>query len=62
MDELDALRRMRTALAEEEPPDALAARIDWRSVPVDGSVDGSAARGTRTLRRRLRLPDRKSVV
>ncbi|MEV5829297.1 CU044_5270 family protein [Spirillospora sp. NPDC052242] len=31
MDEIDALRGMRTALAEEESPEALAARIDWRS-------------------------------
>ncbi|MEV4805774.1 CU044_5270 family protein [Nonomuraea sp. NPDC049421] len=32
MDELDALRRMRTALAEEESPERLAVRADWRSV------------------------------
>ncbi|MET8865523.1 CU044_5270 family protein [Nonomuraea sp. NPDC004580] len=32
MDELDALRRMRTALAEEESPERLALRADWRSV------------------------------
>ncbi|WP_026405101.1 CU044_5270 family protein [Actinomadura rifamycini] len=31
MDEIDALRGMRTALAEEESPEALAARIDWRT-------------------------------
>lgn len=54
MDELDALRHMRTALAEEEPPDALAARIDWHP----DVTDGSQARATRSrpLRRRLRLP------
>lgn len=33
MDEIDALRGMRTALAEEEHPDALAARIHWRREP-----------------------------
>ncbi|MFF4238478.1 CU044_5270 family protein [Actinomadura geliboluensis] len=31
MDELDALRGMRTALAEEESPERLALRTDWRS-------------------------------
>ncbi|MFD0899041.1 CU044_5270 family protein [Actinomadura sediminis] len=31
MDEIDALRGMRTTLAEEEPPEALATRIDWRN-------------------------------
>ncbi|GAA4589065.1 hypothetical protein GCM10023194_42330 [Planotetraspora phitsanulokensis] len=31
MDEIDALRRMRTALAHEESPDRLAPRTDWRS-------------------------------
>ncbi|GGT30575.1 CU044_5270 family protein [Nonomuraea spiralis] len=30
MDELDALRQMRTALAREESPDELALRTDWR--------------------------------
>ncbi|MFF5264455.1 CU044_5270 family protein [Actinomadura viridis] len=30
MDELDALRRMRTELTREEDPDTLAARIGWR--------------------------------
>ncbi|MBE1532672.1 CU044_5270 family protein [Actinomadura algeriensis] len=34
MDEIDALRGMRTALAEKEHPDALAARIDWRREPA----------------------------
>ncbi|NJP95186.1 hypothetical protein HCN51_38105 [Nonomuraea sp. FMUSA5-5] len=33
MDELDALRQMRTALAQEEGPDRLALRADWRSDP-----------------------------
>lgn len=33
MDELDALRQMRTALAREESPDRLALRTDWRSAP-----------------------------
>ncbi|MFV2172594.1 CU044_5270 family protein [Actinomadura sp. LOL_016] len=33
MDEIDALRGMRTAPAEEDRPDALAARIDWRREP-----------------------------
>ncbi|MFI6993925.1 CU044_5270 family protein [Nonomuraea wenchangensis] len=33
MDELDALRQMRTALAQEESPDRLALRADWRSDP-----------------------------
>ncbi|HEX2315309.1 MAG TPA: CU044_5270 family protein [Thermomonospora sp.] len=32
MDELDALRGMRTSLAEEESPDRLAGRLDWRTV------------------------------
>lgn len=31
MDELDALRRMRTALAEEEHPDRIALRTNWRA-------------------------------
>ncbi|MFD0731946.1 CU044_5270 family protein [Planotetraspora mira] len=31
MDELDALRQMRTALAREESPDRLALRTNWRS-------------------------------
>ncbi|MFC4112771.1 CU044_5270 family protein [Nonomuraea zeae] len=31
MDELDALRQMRTTLAREESPDRLALRADWRS-------------------------------
>ncbi|MFB4315050.1 CU044_5270 family protein [Actinomadura sp. 21ATH] len=31
MDELDALRGMRTALAEEEHPDRIALRTDWRA-------------------------------
>ncbi|SEG72611.1 hypothetical protein SAMN04489712_11019 [Thermomonospora echinospora] len=31
MDEIDALRGMRTALTREEAPDRLAQRIDWRS-------------------------------
>ncbi|GAA4105053.1 CU044_5270 family protein [Actinomadura miaoliensis] len=30
MDELDALRQMRTALAEEEPPERIALRTGWR--------------------------------
>ncbi|WP_345020275.1 CU044_5270 family protein [Actinomadura keratinilytica] len=30
MDELDALRRMRTSLAEEEPPERIALRTGWR--------------------------------
>jgi hypothetical protein len=33
MDELDALRGMRTALAEKESPERLALRTDWRSGP-----------------------------
>jgi hypothetical protein len=36
MDEIDALRQMRTGLAVEEPPERLAGRIDWR--------DGGGAR------------------
>jgi hypothetical protein len=31
MDEIDALRQVRTALAREEAPERLAERIDWRS-------------------------------
>ncbi|MFG3441209.1 CU044_5270 family protein [Nonomuraea sp. NPDC047897] len=34
MDELDALRRMRTTLAREESPDVLALRADWRAAPL----------------------------
>ncbi|MCO5996024.1 CU044_5270 family protein [Actinoallomurus rhizosphaericola] len=34
MDELDALRRMRTTLAREENPDRLALRTNWRSAPA----------------------------
>ncbi|MEV4001125.1 CU044_5270 family protein [Actinomadura sp. NPDC049753] len=45
MDEIDALRQMRTGLAVEEPPERLAQRIDWR--------DGGAARPR--PRRRLRI-------
>ncbi|QKG24828.1 CU044_5270 family protein [Actinomadura verrucosospora] len=52
MDELDALRGMRTALAEEEPPDALAARIQWRT----GTGSAAPESAPRPLRRRLRLP------
>jgi hypothetical protein len=33
MDELDALRQMRTTLAHEESPDRLALRANWRSDP-----------------------------
>jgi hypothetical protein len=33
MDELDALRHMRTSLAREESPERLALRTDWRSAP-----------------------------
>ncbi|WP_242886539.1 CU044_5270 family protein [Actinomadura litoris] len=33
MDELDALRGMRTALAQEEDADRLALRVDWRARP-----------------------------
>ncbi|GAA1726686.1 CU044_5270 family protein [Nonomuraea bangladeshensis] len=33
MDELDALRQMRTTLAQEEAPDQLALRANWRSDP-----------------------------
>ncbi|WP_329079825.1 CU044_5270 family protein [Streptosporangium sp. NBC_01469] len=33
MDELDALRQVRTTLAREENPDRLALRINWRSAP-----------------------------
>ncbi|HEU5029631.1 MAG TPA: CU044_5270 family protein [Spirillospora sp.] len=54
MDELDALRQMRTALAEEERPDALAARIGWRPDVTDGPRAGAVR--PRPLRRRLRLP------
>jgi hypothetical protein len=36
MDELDALRRMRTALAEQESPERLALRTDWRQRPLEG--------------------------
>jgi hypothetical protein len=52
MDELDALRGLRTALAEEESPDALAARIHWRT----DTRGGAAVPAARPLRRRLRLP------
>ncbi|WP_336204941.1 CU044_5270 family protein [Nonomuraea sp. LPB2021202275-12-8] len=41
MDELDALRHMRTALAQEEHPDRIALRTDWR---------GGAARPRRSLK------------
>ncbi|GLY76706.1 CU044_5270 family protein [Actinoallomurus iriomotensis] len=34
MDEMDALRQMRTALAQEEHPDRLALRTAWRSDPA----------------------------
>jgi hypothetical protein len=34
MDEIDALRQMRTALAEEEHPDRLALRTSWRPGPT----------------------------
>lgn len=34
MDEIDALRGMRTALAEEEAPERLATRISWRQAEV----------------------------
>ncbi|MEV5703938.1 CU044_5270 family protein [Actinoallomurus sp. NPDC052274] len=34
MDEIDALRQMRTALAREENPDRLALRTNWRSAPA----------------------------
>ncbi|QKW39313.1 CU044_5270 family protein [Actinomadura sp. NAK00032] len=44
MDELDALRGMRTALAEEESPERLALRTDWRNAPRERP------------RRRLRMP------
>ncbi|WP_141580608.1 CU044_5270 family protein [Actinomadura sp. WMMA1423] len=47
MDEIDALRQMRTGLAVEEPPERLAARIDWR--------DGAGARPRPRSRRRLRI-------
>ncbi|WP_119726484.1 CU044_5270 family protein [Thermomonospora amylolytica] len=33
MDEIDALRQVRTALAQQETPERLAERIDWRSAP-----------------------------
>ncbi|GAA1888381.1 CU044_5270 family protein [Actinomadura bangladeshensis] len=44
MDEIDALRGMRTALAEEEGPERLALRTDWRNGPRERP------------RRRLRMP------
>ncbi|MWA05810.1 hypothetical protein F8568_036735 [Actinomadura sp. LD22] len=34
MNEIDALRRMRTALAEQERPERLALRVDWRNDAV----------------------------
>ncbi|MER7361324.1 CU044_5270 family protein [Nonomuraea wenchangensis] len=40
MDELDALRQMRTGLAQEESPDRLALRADWRSDPPPRSRRG----------------------
>jgi hypothetical protein len=42
MDEIDALRQLRTALAQEEHPDRLARRVGWRPEPAP--------------RRRLTLP------
>lgn len=47
MDEIDALRQMRTGLAVEEPPERLAQRIDWR--------DGGGARPRPRRRLRIRL-------
>ncbi|MBO2460112.1 CU044_5270 family protein [Actinomadura violacea] len=52
MDEIDALRGMRTALAEDESPDALASRIRWRA----GTGSPAPESAPRPLRRRLRLP------
>lgn len=41
MDELDALRQVRTTLAREENPDRLALRINWRSAPHHAPVAAS---------------------
>ncbi|CNE67220.1 Uncharacterised protein [Mycobacterium tuberculosis] len=49
MDEIDALRQMRTGLAVEEPPERLARRIDWR----DGG--GARPRPRPHPRRRFRI-------
>ncbi|OLT32564.1 hypothetical protein BJF79_08355 [Actinomadura sp. CNU-125] len=50
MDEIDVLRGMRTALAEEEHPEVLAGRVDWRNAP-------SAPVARRSLSRpRLAIP------
>ncbi|GAA4619585.1 CU044_5270 family protein [Actinoallomurus vinaceus] len=46
MDEIDALRQMRPALAREENPDRLALRTNWRSGPMPHS----------RARRRLMVP------
>ncbi|MEV5749592.1 CU044_5270 family protein [Actinoallomurus sp. NPDC052308] len=46
MDEIDALRQMRPALAQEENPDRLALRTNWRSAPAPRS----------RARRRLAVP------
>ncbi|MFI0484136.1 CU044_5270 family protein [Actinomadura sp. 9N215] len=56
MDELDALRLMRTGLALEEPPERLAQRIDWRDErdARDARDDGAKERPRRGLRLRLR--------
>ncbi|SNS19909.1 CU044_5270 family protein [Actinomadura mexicana] len=47
MDEIDALREMRTGLAVEEPPERLAQRIHWR--------DGGGARPRSRRRVRIQL-------
>ncbi|NRQ32550.1 CU044_5270 family protein [Nonomuraea sp. NN258] len=52
MDELDALRRMRTSSAREETPDLLARRIDWRSATRPRPRPSPR----RSLRLSLRLP------
>ncbi|WP_149258907.1 CU044_5270 family protein [Actinomadura sp. K4S16] len=49
MDEIDALRQMRTGLAVEEPPERLAQRIDWQ----DGG--GARPRPRPRNRRRMRI-------
>ena len=44
MDELDALRQLRTTLAHEENPDRLALRVDWRSAPRHAHAVASRSR------------------